>query len=48
MILKQFELNRINSKKNNLILFYGQNEGLKHETTEQLFKNVRFAAGTET
>ena len=28
MILKHFELNKIDTRRNNLILFYGQNEGL--------------------
>ena len=31
MILKSFEINKINLDINNLILFYGKNEGLKNE-----------------
>ena len=31
MIIKSFEINKIDPLKNNLILFYGQNEGLKDE-----------------
>jgi len=31
MIIKSFEINKIDPFKNNLILFYGQNEGLKDE-----------------
>ena len=41
MILKHFELNKIDTRRNNLILFYGQNEGLKHENTEKLFKHKK-------
>ena len=29
MILKSYEINKINIKKNKYILFYGQNEGAK-------------------
>ena len=31
MILKSFEINKINLNKNKFILFYGKNEGLKKE-----------------
>ena len=31
MILKSFEINKINKKTNQLLLFYGKNEGLKNE-----------------
>ena len=43
MIIKSFEINKINPFKNNLILFYGQNEGLKDENILKLsskFHNV--------
>ena len=43
MILKSFEINKINPLKNNLILFYGQNEGLKDENILKLsskFHNI--------
>ena len=39
MILKFFELNKINLKQNRLILFYGKNEGLKNDAIENLIKN---------
>ena len=31
MIIKSFELNRLNVDKTDFILFYGKNEGLKKE-----------------
>ncbi len=37
MILKNYELNKINFKKNKIILFYGENEGFKNETIISLF-----------
>jgi len=43
MIIKSFEINKINPQKNNLILFYGQNEGLKDENIIKLsskFHNI--------
>ena len=39
MIIKSYELNKINLKKKKLILFYGKNEGLKNEATNNLLKN---------
>ena len=39
MILKYFELSKINLKKNNVILFYGKNEGLKKESINLLLKD---------
>ena len=36
MILKHFEINKINLNKINLLLFYGKNEGLKNEAIETL------------
>ncbi|WP_440675601.1 DNA polymerase III subunit delta [Candidatus Pelagibacter sp. HIMB1593] len=38
MIIKYFEINKIDLDKNNLILFYGNNEGLKNETINHLIK----------
>ena len=38
MILKSFELNKIKLKNYKLFLFYGDNEGLKEETTRNLFE----------
>ncbi len=40
MILKFFELNKINLEKNKIILFYGKNEGLKNDSTNILIKNL--------
>jgi hypothetical protein len=31
MILKSYEINKINQKVNHLILLYGKNEGLQNE-----------------
>jgi DNA polymerase-3 subunit delta len=39
MIIKSHELNKINLEQNELILFYGKNEGLKNESTNNLLKN---------
>ena len=39
MILKSFEINKINKKINQLILFYGKNNGLKNEALSALIKN---------
>ncbi len=38
MIIKSFEINKINLEKNKLILLYGKNEGFKSEFTNQLIK----------
>ena len=40
MIIKSFETKRININKNNLILMYGKNEGLKREITNNLILNL--------
>ena len=39
MIIKSFELNKVDLKKNNFFLFYGENEGLKKEIIGNNFKN---------
>tara|TARA_B100000965_G_scaffold353379_1_gene329190 strand:+ start:3073 stop:4065 length:993 start_codon:yes stop_codon:yes gene_type:complete len=39
MILKNFEINKININKNNFILFYGKNEGFKKEAINIILKN---------
>ena len=39
MIIKYFDLNKINIKQNKNILLYGKNEGLKRETISNLLKN---------
>jgi len=38
MILKSYEINKINQNINHLILFYGKNEGLKNEAVRILVK----------
>ena len=39
MIIKSFQLNKVKLEKNNFILLYGKNEGLKTEITNNLLKN---------
>ena len=39
MIVKSFEINKINFFKTNFFLFYGENEGLKNEIINNKFKN---------
>ena len=39
MIIKSFEIKKIDQNINNLILFYGKNEGLKNEALDILFKD---------
>ena len=41
MILKSYELNKINTSINNIILFYGQNQGAKEEAIASLVKSRR-------
>jgi len=37
MIIKSFELDKINGKSSNFYLFYGENEGYKNEAIEKIF-----------
>ena len=39
MIIKSFETDKINFKKNNLILLYGKNEGFKQQVINKFVKN---------
>ena len=39
MIIKSYETNKINLKKNPFILLYGKNEGLKNQLKNELLKN---------
>ena len=39
MIIKSFEANKINISKNNIILMYGRNDGLKRQLTDKLNSN---------
>jgi len=41
MILKSYEINKINQNINHFILFYGKNEGLKNEALNILVKNKK-------
>ena len=47
MIVKSFEIKRINLNKNKFILFYGKNEGLKNEAVNFLNKNMTLTFVTE-
>ena len=40
MIVKNFELNKINLEKYNLFLFYGKNEGHKNEVINNIFDKL--------
>jgi DNA polymerase-3 subunit delta len=43
MIIKSFEINKINLNLNKFFLFYGKNEGLKNELTKKIIKkNINF------
>ncbi len=39
MILKSFEINKLNIDKNNLVLFHGENEGAKNEAISNIILN---------
>ena len=39
MIIKSFEINKINFDQNKLVLFYGKNEGFKNEAINNLIKD---------
>ena len=47
MILKSYEINKINKKINHLILFYGKNEGLKKEGLDILIKDKKVVSSYE-
>ena len=38
MIIKSYELNKLNLDQNKIILFYGKNEGLKNDSINNLLK----------
>ena len=40
MIIKSHEVNKISLEINNLLLFYGKNEGLKNQTINNIIKNT--------
>ena len=41
MIIKSFEIDKINIKSNNFYLFYGENEGSKNEAIEKIKKDQK-------
>ncbi len=41
MILKNFEIDKIDLNKTNIILLYGKNNGFKKETTKIILKNIK-------
>ena len=41
MILKSFEIKKINLKNNNFFLLYGKNNGLKSEIIKNLTENYK-------
>ena len=41
MIIKTFEINKINFDKQNFFLIYGENEGLKNEVVQKIKKNLK-------
>ncbi len=44
MIIKSFELNKLNINKNNIILFYGQNQGAKEEEIDKIIFSNKIVA----
>ena len=40
MIIKYFEINKLNIKKNKLILLYGTNDGLKNEFINSFLNKI--------
>ena len=47
MIIKSYEIEKINTNKDCLVLFYGKNDGLKNEAIEILNKNKNNIANYE-
>jgi len=39
MIIKSFEVRKISNNKSNIVLIFGENEGLKNDISENLIKN---------
>ena len=39
MILKAYETNKIDINKNNLVLFYGENQGVKEEEISKIIRS---------
>jgi len=47
MIIKHFEINKINLDKSQFILFYGKNEGLKNQIKTKLLENKTITSNLE-
>ena len=47
MIIKHFEINKINLDKTQFILFYGKNEGLKNQIKNKLLENKSITSNLE-
>jgi len=43
MIIKSFEINKINLNLNKFFLFYGKNDGLKNELTKKIIKKNKIS-----
>ncbi len=41
MIIKTYELNKVNFHTNNFALFYGQNEGFKNEEIQKIRSKIQ-------
>ena len=41
MIIKSYQINQINPKIHNLLLFYGKNEGLKNEIIKNIIRDKK-------
>ena len=41
MILKYFEINKINFNKTNFLLFHGKNEGYKREEITKIIRKIK-------
>ena len=44
MILKSYEINKIDLNKNKIILLYGKNDGFKNEATKLIIKKKIIAS----
>ena len=47
MIIKSFETKKINLNKDNFVLLYGKNEGLKNHILENLLQDKKNISGYE-
>ena len=42
MIIKSFEIKKLNINKNIIYFFYGKNEGLKNQIKKIYFKKIKY------